>query len=61
MTEVRSQKTEVGSQRLLNGEFGMQPPAHRGDRGLRPGGNAERKDRVLRAQGMAHEGIAHGA
>jgi ribonucleoside-triphosphate reductase len=30
-----------GRQRLLNAEFGIRPPAHRGDRGLRPGGNAE--------------------
>jgi ribonucleoside-triphosphate reductase len=39
MTEVRGQKTEVGRQGPLNVEFGMR--------------NAERKDMVHRAQGMA--------
>ena len=32
-------------------EFGIRPPAHRGLR-LHPGGNAERKDMVHRAQGI---------
>ena len=49
MTEARKQKTEVRRQGLLNGEWGMRPPAHRG-LPLRPGGNSERKDWVHRAQ-----------
>jgi hypothetical protein len=28
-------------QRLLNSELGVRPPAHRGHRGLRPGGKVE--------------------
>ena len=40
-TEVRGQKTAVGVD--LNVDVGMRPPARRGYRGLRPGGNAERK------------------
>jgi len=40
-TGYRGQRTEDGGQRRLNSEFGMRPPAHRGHRGLRPGGNAE--------------------
>jgi anaerobic ribonucleoside-triphosphate reductase len=47
MTEVRSQKTEVGRQRVLKGEWGRR----NSEFGM---GNAERKDRVLRAQGVAH-------
>ena len=40
-TGDRGQRTEDGGQRRLNSEFGMRPPARRGHRGLRPGGNAE--------------------
>jgi ribonucleoside-triphosphate reductase len=50
MMEGRGLRTEAGKQRQLNVEFGMRPPAHRGDRGLRPGGNAERKDGLLNSE-----------
>ena len=33
---------------ILNSEFGLRPPAHRGHKGLRPGGNAELKKEAIR-------------
>ncbi len=69
MTEDRGQKTEeqecgsrnaecgIEEHRTEEQECGMRPPARRGHRGLRPGGNGKAKGRSFRMRKMDDRGF----